>query len=163
MSGGGGMIRRASGADAGAVLKVTRDTIAAVYPKYYPGGVVAFFLQHHSLAAIREDIENGRVWLLEAEGRPAGTVTIQDNAVFRLFVLPAFQSRGFGNLLMDFAEAKVAERHGRIHVDASLAAKEWYVRRGYRDVRTCRIEADNGDILVYDEMEKPVAVAGKKH
>ena len=29
-----------------------------------------------------------------------------------------------------------------------------YLKRGYREKRTCKIVADNGDILVYDEMEK---------
>ncbi len=159
MSGGDGMIRRACGADVAAVLSITRDTVSKVYPKYYPAGVVAYFLQHHNAASVREDIAGGRVWLLDVGGQPVGTVTIQDNAVTRLFVLPAFQSRGFGSRLMDFAETNVAARHDRIHVDASLAAKELYVKRGYREVRTCRIEADNGDILVYDEMEKPAAVA----
>ena len=29
-----------------------------------------------------------------------------------------------------------------------------YLKRGYKEKRTCKIEADNGDLLVYDEMEK---------
>ena len=37
-----------------------------------------------------------------------------------------------------------------------------YLRRGYKEKRTCKIEADNGDILVYDEMEKPVACQQEK-
>lgn len=83
-------------------------------------------------------------------------MTIKENAVNRLFVLPEFQSQEFGSQLMDFAEDKIAEIYSRIHIDSSLAAKEMYLKRGYREKRTCKIENENGDILVYDEMEKTI-------
>lgn len=150
------MIRLAGEADLETVLQITGDTIAKIYPKYYAKGVVDFFLQHHKQENVLEDIENGRVWLLENEGRLVGTVTIKENAVHRLFVLPELQSRGFGSRLMDFAEEKVAKNYSHVHIDSSLAAKEMYLKRGYKEKRTCKIAADNGDILVYDEMEKPV-------
>lgn len=55
-----------------------------------------------------------------------------------------------------YAEAKIAERFSHIHIDSSLAAKEMYLKRGYKEKKTCIIPADNGDILIYDEMEKRV-------
>ena len=72
-------------------------------------------------------------------------------------LLPEYQSHGFGSQLMDFAEDKIAENYSQILVASSLAAKEMYLKRGYKEKRTCKIEADNGDILVYDEMEKQIA------
>ena len=151
------MIRLAKDMDLKTVLQITRDTISKIYPKYYAKGVVDFFLQHHKQDNILEDIRNGCVWLLETDEYFAGTVTIKENAVNRLFVLPEFQSQGFGSRLMDFAEDKIAENYSRIHIDSSLAAKEMYLKRGYKEKRTCKIEADNGDILVYDEMEKTIS------
>ena len=136
------------------VLQIAGDTISQIYPKYYAKGVVDFFLKHHRQENILEDIERGRVWLLKDNGHFVGTVTIKENAVNRLFVLPQFQSCGFGSQLMDFAEGKIAENHDQIHIDSSLPAKEMYLKRGYKEKRTCKIETDNGDILVYDEMEK---------
>ena len=59
-------------------------------------------------------------------------------------MLPEFQSQGFGSQLMDFAEDKIAEIYSRIHIDSSLAAKEMYLKRGYREKRTCKIETENG-------------------
>ena len=150
------MIRLAKETDLKTVLQITRDTISKIYPKYYPEGVVDFFIQHHKQDNVLEDIENERVWLLEDEGSPVGTVTIKENAVNRLFVLPEYQSHGFGSRLMDFAEDKIAENYSHILIDSSLAAKEMYLKRGYKEKRTCKIETENGDILVYDEMEKPI-------
>lgn len=152
------MIRLAEIKELESVLQITRDTISKIYSHYYAIGVVDFFLKHHSRENVLSDIENGIVWLLEEDGCMVGTVTIKENAVNRLFVLPKYQSQGYGSQLMDFAEAKIAEKFNCVHLDSSLAAKEMYLKRGYKETKTCRISADNGDILIYDEMEKPVNI-----
>lgn len=58
---------------------------------------------------------------------------------------------------MDFAEAEIAKQYSQIHIDSSLPAKEMYLKRGYKEKKTCRIQAENGDVLVYDEMGKVAA------
>lgn len=150
------MIIRAAEKDLKTVLSITHTTISEIYSHYYAKGVVDFFLNHHSRENVLADIERGSVWLLISEDCPVGTVTIKENAVNRLFVLPEFQFRGFGSKLMEFAEAEIAENFRSVHIDSSLAAKEMYLKRGYKEKNCCRIVADNGDILVYDEMEKRV-------
>lgn len=150
------MIRSAEIRDLEDVLHIIHDTISKTYSHYYAGGVVDFFLQHHSREHVLPDIKNRIVWLIEEDGCMVGTVTIKGNAVNRLFVLPEYQSHGYGSQLMDFAEAKIAEKFSHVHIDSSLAAKEMYLKRGYKEKRTCRIPAGNGDILIYDEMEKRV-------
>lgn len=150
------MILRATERDLQTVLLITHSTISEIYSHYYAKGVVDFFLQHHSRTNVLEDLQKGRIWLFVSDGCPVGTVTIKENAVTRLFVLPVHQSCGFGSRLMDFAEAGIAASFSRVHIDSSLAAKEMYLKRGYKETNCCRIETDNGDILVYDEMEKRV-------
>lgn len=148
------MIRRANIKNLESVLQITEDTILEIYSHYYAKGVVDFFLKHHSREHVLSDIEKGIVWLLEIDDTLVGTVTIKENAINRLFILPEYQSLGYGSQLMDFAENKIAERFSRIQIDSSLAAKEMYLKRGYKEKKTCKIVAENGDILVYDEMEK---------
>lgn len=150
------MIKLAEMTDLEKVLQITHDTILEIYSHYYAEGVVQFFLEHHSRENVLSDIEDGIVWLMEEEDGMIGTVTVKGNAVNRLFVLPEYQSHGYGSQLMDFAERKIAERFTHVSIDSSLAAKEMYLKRGYRQKRTCRIPAGNGDILIYDEMEKRV-------
>lgn len=148
------MILKAAEKDLDMVVNITHTTISGIYSRYYAMGVVDFFLKHHNRQNILADIENGIVWMLEADNCLVGTVTVKENTVNRLFVLPEYQSRGFGSQLMDFAEKKIAESFDRIYIDSSLAAKEMYLKRGYKEKQTCKIIANNGDILVYDEMEK---------
>lgn len=150
------MIKKATEAELDIVLTITHQTISEIYPHYYAPGVVDFFLEHHNRQNVLDDIKAGIVYLLQADARPVATVTVKENAVNRLFVLPKHQSHGYGSRLMDFAENLIAENFNRVHIDSSLAAKKMYLRRGYKEKRTCNITAENGDILVYDEMEKVV-------
>ena len=61
------------------VRRITRETITAIYPRYYPAGAVQFFLDHHSDERIQADIASGKVYLLCADGAAAGTVTVSGN------------------------------------------------------------------------------------
>ena len=148
-------IRPATINDRETVHRLAQETISAIYPRYYPRGAVNFFLNHHHPEAIRWDIEKGLVYLATDENDvPVGTVTLRENEILRLFVLPQFQGKGYGKMLLDFAENRVAEQFDTVIVDASLPAKSLYLKRGYRETAYHRLLTENGDYLCYDVMEK---------
>ena len=136
------------------VRDITQKTIRTVYPHYYPAGAVEFFSAHHSDEHIITDLEAGNVYLLEAEGISVGTVTINENHINRLFVLPENQHRGYGRMLMDFAEGIIFEKYKTIELDASFPAKPIYLKRGYKDIGYDIIDTENGDKLCHDIMAK---------
>ena len=111
-----------------------------------------FFCRHHSDERIREDIAAGKVYLLVDDEEAVGTVTIDGNAINRLFVLPEHQRRGYGRALLDFAEKTILTQHDFIHIDASLPAKRIYRLRGYRETESHTLPTANGDFLCYDVM-----------
>ena len=148
------MIKQAETNDFEAVKHITQTTIRAVYPKYYPEGAVAFFCQHHSDERILADIESGKVYILDIDGRYVGTVTIDEIHINRLFVLPDCQHNGYGRMLMDFAEEKILAQYDHVELDASFPAKKIYIKRGYRETEYNIIETANGDKLCYDVMVK---------
>ena len=148
------VIRAAKETDFDSVKDITQTTIWSVYPKYYPSGAVQFFSNHHSDDRIRADIVAGIVFLIEVDGTAIGTVTVADNEINRLFVLPDFQRKGYGRELMDFAEEMISKEHDHIIFDASLPAKQIYLKRGYVATKYNMIETENGDYLCYDVMEK---------
>lgn len=143
---------RAQKDDKDIVREITRTTIKTIYPRYYPAGAVQFFLAHHSDEHIMADISDGRVYVLYEDGEPVGTVTISDNNINRLFVLPEYQHKGYGKTLLDFAEKKILESYECVQIDASFPAKRIYLKRGYKEIEYNIIEADNGDCLCYDVM-----------
>ena len=148
-------IRPATKNDRETVHRIAHETISAIYPRYYPRGAVDFFLNHHHPEAIRRDIEKGLVYLATDENdAPVGTVTLRENEILRLFVLPVFQGKGYGKMLLDFAENRVEKQFDTVIVDASLPAKSLYLKRGYRETAYHRLLTENGDYLCYDVMEK---------
>ena len=146
-------IIQAAAGDFEAVKRITRNTIRAVYPRYYPVGAVEFFCRHHSDERIMADIASGKVYLLVYDDQAAGTVTISGNEINRLFVLPEYQHRGYGKALLDFAENKILKGFQTVIIDASLPAKPIYKKRGYRETEYHTIQTENGDFLCYDVME----------
>lgn len=85
---------------------------------------------------------------------PVGTVTVKGNEVCRLFVLPAYQGKGYGSQLLDFAENIILRHYSNVVVVASFPAKCIYLKQGYVDTDFKRIQTYNGDFLCYDVMEK---------
>ena len=96
-------------------------------------------MAHHNDDNIRNDIENGFVYLLS----DIGTVTIKGNHINRLFVMPKNQGKGYGKLLMDFAENVIFKQYCEIITDASLPAKGMYKKRGYIEINYSTIETEN--------------------
>ena len=103
---------------------------------------------------IVSDISNENVYLLNVDGKTVGTVTVAENHICRLFVLPECQHQGFGKALMDFAEEKIFSSFDTIELDASFPAKRIYLKRGYTEIEYNVIDAANGDHLCYDVMRK---------
>lgn len=148
------MIRKARKNEAACLEALVRETIEAVYPKYYPQGAVYFFLQHHSIEHIAEDVLLDRIYVLEVDGRILGTVTIKDNEITRLFVKVSEQRKGYGTQLIRFAQQTIFEAYDCIQIDASFPAKALYRKLGYRETLYHQIETENGDYLCYDQMVK---------
>ena len=139
-----------------AVKEITQSTIAAVYPKYYPLGAVEYFKAHHSDENILSDIKDRAVYILFDGDTAAGTVTIKENHIARLFVKKDFQHKGFGKALLDFAEEKISSVYDEVILDASFPAKHIYLKRGYSEKEFCAVETESGDFLCYDVMARKV-------
>ncbi len=74
-------------------MHITHETIMKIHPHYYSAGTVNFF-QHHNISNITDDIKSGRVFIGYDETENAiGTVTIKENEICRLFVLPIYQGQ----------------------------------------------------------------------
>jgi len=137
------------------IRNITHTTIKAIYPRYYPSGAVNYFIEHHKTENISADIQEGYVYIITNENSDVvGTVTIKQNEINRLFVLPEFQGLGSGKALMDFAEKIIFEKYKEIIISSSLPAKKMYLKRGYSESSYNVIITENGDFLCYDEMKK---------
>lgn len=150
-------MRQAVLSDLDRVKYISEVTISEIYPHYYPKGAVVFFLGHHSEDNILSDIEMNHVFLyFDAAQDAIGTVTIKQNEICRLLVLPSRQGMGVGTELLDFAEKIISCQYSKIVLDASLPAKQIYLKRGYKETEFNIILTRDNDFLCYDVMEKQV-------
>lgn len=136
------------------IYSLVQKTIRTVYSKYYAPGVVDFFCNHHSLERIAEDIEKGIVYIIHEDGEIVATGTLDGNHITRVFVNPEHQKKGIGTFIFDSFEKMIFDNGEHVELDTSLAASLMYEKRGYKTIRHETIECENGDILVYEVMEK---------
>ena len=152
-------IRKATLSDLSIIKRISEVTISEIYPHYYSKGAVDFFLEHHSKGNILDDIKKGIVYLcFDASKNAVGTVTIKNNEICRLFVLPSYQNKGFGTEMLDFAEKTIFQHYSKVILDASLPARKLYLKRGYRDIEFNIIATGDNDFLCYDVMEKQAQI-----
>ena len=136
------------------ITKLVQETIASVYPKYYPKEVVDFFAGLHCEDAVRKDIRNGNIRMLLVEGCLAGTGSREGDHITRVYVSPSFQGKGYGTCIIKKLEEEIFSDYGRIYLDASLPACHLYETLGYKTSYHDKWEVENGVILVYEVMEK---------
>lgn len=148
-------IKKAVLSDLGTVKRISERSISETYPHYYPKGAVEFFLRYHDEKSIADDISRERVFIcFEKEQKAVGTVTVKDNEICRLFVLPEYQKYGYGREMLDYAESVILDKYTEVVVDASLPAKSIYQRRGYKAAEFNTIKVGYNDFLCYDVMIK---------
>lgn len=136
------------------VYDLVEDTIRNVYPKYYPQDVVTFFCDLHSRDNIKKDILEGKVFHLISQDKLVGTITIEGDHIKRLFIDISEQGKGYGHILMEFAEEKISQEFQHSIIDSSLPAIFFYLDLNYNTVRHEKIKTPGEGILVYEVMVK---------
>jgi GNAT superfamily N-acetyltransferase len=129
-------IRPATAADADAVASVLAEAFAEFQPLYTPAG-------YHATTPARHEIEqrfaDGPIWVVEHDGRIAGTVSalLRDDGVYlrSMAVAPAARGCGVGRALLRQAE-EFAAANDRQHLYLSTtpflsSAIRLYERAGF--------------------------------
>ena len=139
------------------IYNLVQQTIKEIYPKYYPKDVVDFFCELHSFDSIRKDIENEKVYAFYDNDALVGTGCFSDNHITRVYVLPAYQGRGYGTYIIKQLENDIKKKYDTVVLDASLPAVMLYERLGYKTINHNKYPLKNDIVLVYDMMEKRLA------
>ncbi len=146
--------RKAAKEEAGKVCDIVQGTKAAVYPHYYTKAVVDFFGRLHSLENITKDIEEGRIDILVVDGEVVGTGSRIDDHITRVYVLPEYEGKGYGTIIMDHLESDIFAEYDKCSLDASLPATLFYEHRGFRTVEHRKHDLGDGEVMIYEIMEK---------
>lgn len=133
---------------------IFNTTIKTVYPRFYPKEVVDFFCNHHSREHVLEGIASGNMGVLMDEDVIIGTGCYYGNHITGVYVLPKYQNKGCGTMIIDHLEREIAKKYDSVELDASLAAVMLYEHRGYKTVGHGKYDLENGVKLVFEKMRK---------
>ena len=136
------------------IRDVLHTTIKTVYPRFYPKEVVDFFCNHHSREHVLEGIASGNMGVLIDEDVIIGTGCYYGNHITGVYVLPKYQNKGCGTMIIDHLETEIAKKYDSVELDASLAAVILYEHRGYKTVGHGKYDLENGVKLVFEKMRK---------
>jgi GNAT superfamily N-acetyltransferase len=130
-------VRQARADEADTLMAIQRaaavDAFAHIYPpEEYPfpdDDIGAIWVD----ALADPDIE---VYVAECDGVAAGSVSVGDEFLRTLYVLPGYQGRGVGSALHDFALSRLRARGVREArlwtLEGNDAGRRFYERRGWR-------------------------------
>ena len=83
-----------------------------------------------------------------------GTGCFDGNHITGVYVLPTFQGKGCGSMIIDHLENLIGKDHETVVLDASLPAALLYEHRGYRTTGHGIIDLENDVKIVFEKMEK---------
>src|SRR5215469_15770701 len=93
------------------IFNVIHDTIEEIYPKYYPRKAVDFFHNHHSKENMLEYLPKEYTKIIIENGKIIGTGSAKGNEIGRFFILPEYQNKGFGKLLLKELEKEIIRKN----------------------------------------------------
>ena len=80
---------------------------------------------------IERELECGKQFYVLIDTNAKGIVSIKDNLIENLYVLPSEQRKGYGTKLLHFAEQKCSSTPTLWILSNNEAAKNLYVKHGY--------------------------------
>lgn len=94
-------------------------------------------------------------WVAEIDGKIAGFTDLEpDGHVDMMYVHPDFKGRGVANALMAKVEEAAAEQKlGRLYTEASITAKPFFEKKGFRVIAPQTVHVRGQDLVNY-RMEK---------
>ena len=139
------------------IYNVVHNTIEKIYPKYYPRKAVDFFHTHHSKENMLEKLQYEFTKIIIKGKIIIGTGSVKDNEIGRFFILPEYQNKGYGKILLKELEDKIIQNnYESITLASSLGAVFFYKNCGYKYNDYKIIPVEDGENLCYLEMIKEI-------
>ena len=94
-------------------------------------------------------IERGAVFVAERAGRVTGFGEAAPGTVIAVYVDPAEVRQGIGSAILRHAVALAREGHdGPVRLEATLNARDFYARAGFREVKHSTVKRNQVDVPV---------------
>jgi len=119
--------------DASRLLDLRQRSILELAPPAMPATEAKAWAARLTASGMERKLRELEVWVAELGGAMAGWGAIHGDRLEGLYAAPEFAGRGIGARLLDLLEGLMRDRQIRsVHADASVNARGFYLRRGYR-------------------------------
>jgi len=134
-------IREAGVCDSSAISELIQRTVRVSNAGDYSSQTIEIICENFSPEKVVEKMRERDVFVCIQQERYVGTISLGDDKLHSLFVVPEFQGNGIGTHLVSYVESHAVKRdHTKLRVSSSLTAKAFYDRLGY-------------DVLKFEERE----------
>lgn len=127
-------------------LEVAAQVHAESWRESHKAICSAEFVDAHTTARqmeyIRNEMRSGKAFYLLTLDLPRGIVSVQDDLIENLYVLPSEQRKGYGTMLLRYAESLCSGRPRLWILNQNQGAYSFYQSMGYRLTGRCHILTD---------------------
>ncbi len=125
------MIRLFEEKDVDSVCNITIRCFKEINSKVYPSEVINFMINGHNPLRLCSKAKKTTCLVFEENNQIIGTVSLDKNYIFSLYVDPNYHGKRVGSRLMDFAENIIFKNYKNITLNASLNSITFYEKLGY--------------------------------
>ena len=156
-------IRKFRSEDATAVARLHRETIRHINSNDYPEDIIKVWSGRVTAKKHRDPMKIGKKWVAVLSRKIVGFVNHSLKGEFwGLYVHKDHQGEGIGSKLLQTAEDSLKKMGVRnIQIVASVSAKKFYERKGYKVIKKQPHLMENKKMVSY-LMEKRIINSSKK-
>jgi len=143
------LIRPAQPQDAARLHELHTASVRALCSGHYSADIIEAWLWNRTPSGYLGPIERGTLFVAEQDGRVVGFGEAAPGAVIAVYVDPANVRQGVGTATWHHAVVFAGEEHdGPIRLEATLNARDFYERAGFREIRRSTVKRNHVDIPV---------------
>ena len=143
------VIRPARPDDAPRIHDLHTVSVRTLCSGHYAADVIEGWLLNRTPSAYLAEIERGELFVAEREGCVVGFGAATAGTVVAVYVDPAAVLHGVGRALLHHAVALARRGHeGPVRLQATLNARDFYAREGFREIERAVTRRNDVDIPV---------------
>jgi GNAT superfamily N-acetyltransferase len=155
MSSSNTVIRSARSEDAVRLHELHAASVRTLCTRHYSAEVIEAWLGNRTPSGYLRPIERGALFVAERAGRVVGFGEAAPGTVIAVYVDPAEVLQGIGTVILRHAIVLACKGHdGPVRLEATLNARDFYERAGFREVTRSAVKRNQVDVpVVVMEME----------
>jgi GNAT superfamily N-acetyltransferase len=127
-------IRKATPSDAIKISKLQRQTLDKINRKKDSRGMIEYLIKDYTPTKIKKKLKEKDFYVLLANKIMIGTISIEGNHIGRLFIRSSDIGRGYGKMLLKFAEKTILKKgYKKSELYPTRYAYKFYTKQGYKN------------------------------